>query len=785
MQRLWSVWLTMQTTNGTTTPIIQGPPRPRIVGLDLETELIQPGLLTPPIVCGSVQQEGEEAQIVHRDEILTVARRLLEDSSVRLGLANGVFDFGCLCAAEPSLLPLVFKAYEDGRVHDILITQSLDAIAGGHLNRDFEGRPLKDGKGRHTDRYSLDIVVKLNLGRDDAKVNDFYRLRYAILKNIPMADWPEEALQYPKDDARNQTDVAVHQLTKPFRNLEDLAAQCETAWALHLGAIWGFRTDPANVAALEKRSLELHDEYIERFKKKGFFKPDGTEDTAAVARAVVKAYGCDYRDCPACGGVGKVQAVKKEPCRGVKHKNKFQGCLGPGASGCVCQGTGEVQKLGSIILCRDCSGSGYDLDPNLVKNLPRTAKGGVSTSRDTLSESGDEDLAEYGENKHEKILKTYLPFLKLGLHRPITLSPNVLLESGRVSYNGLIQTFPRWKLEGAPSPRECFVAREGRVFGSTDYSALELVTLAQTCLWVVGESKMAQVINESKDPGNLHTALGAKLMNISLDEMKARIAAKDSMAKAFRQSSKVANFGLPGGMQAATMVLSARRDTQNTTGPDGQEYKGIRFCIMIGGARRCGEVKVTEWKRQAISPTCLACLKLAEDQLIPAWFAQWPEMRLYFEWVKNYVDREGSIPSFGPWFFQKNHQTRSPHRVRGGVNWRNAANNSFQGLAADGCKAALRAVTREAYLDESSPLYRGVVRVPAMIHDELLTEGNLDTAHLWGPRVAEIMIAAMREWVPDVWTHAETALQKFWNKNAEPVYQDGKLIVWTPPEKRP
>jgi len=809
----------------------------RLHSYDLETHLIQPGISAPPIVCGSTASfhGGQETSrvFIGKQEAVREVQVLLDDSDAIIVGANIAFDMGCLANADTSLLPSIFKAYDEGRVHDVLIAQALDAVANGHLGKHPSGEgPLTDSKGRQTERYSLDICVRLVLNRNDAKENDFWRRRYAILEKVPFALWPDDAVQYPKDDAWNTVEVGAVQLAyagleDPFRNLSDLPAQCETAFALHLGAMWGIRSDPERAALLEERATELHVEYVKRFKAYGFFKTDKkgkiVEDTAAVSRAVATAYGAT-EPCELCGKLGRVQKQNTVPCRGLKVKGRFKGCTATKGvvvvteatdatsdenvqaeggrvvemndpvlefdpTSCeVCRGTGEVLKPGNIVICPDCRGTGFDIDPKRLPSLPRTEKGGVSSSRDTMSESGDETLIEFGKNKQEKILKTYLPFIKRGIHAPITLKPNVLLESGRVSYEDIIQTFPRWKLKPfkdgrwVPSPRECFMARPGRFFGSTDYAALELCTLAQVCLWVCkGQSKMADAINATKEPGDLHTALGARLMNISFEEMKARIKAKDKVAKDFRQASKPVNFGLPGGMRAATLVLSSRKENNGSTqGPDGREYDGIRFCILIGGARECGTKKVTEWQRQVIPPTCEMCLKLAEDQLIPAWFDQWPEMKEYFGYVKREIEiTSGEIPCFGPWLFKPGVR-RVPHRIRGGTPWRAAANNGFQALAADGAKYALRKVTREAYTDESSALYQGRVRIPMFIHDELFSEGDEETAHIWGPRIAEIMVDAMREWVPDVWVAAETALMKHWNKDAEPTYTDGKLVPWYP-----
>src|SRR5690606_33982647 len=95
-----------------------------------------------------------------------------------------------------------------------------------------------------------------------------------------------------------------------------------------------------------------------------------------------------------------------------------------------------------------------------------------------------------------------------------------------------------------------------------------------------------------------------------------------------------------------------------------------------GRGALCGVEKVTEWKRRAISPTCVTCIECAEE-LRSEWFEQWPEVREYFEWVKTHNGIEDGIA-----------EVVSPGTgyVRGGLRASAAANHSFQHLAAMGAK---------------------------------------------------------------------------------------------------
>lgn len=711
--------------------------------LDFETYLIEAGVLAPRIVCGSTASLDEDGAFHDRAAALARSEALLRDKTRTIVGANIAFDMACLVTARPDLKRLVFDAYAEGRVYDVQVAQALDAIATGEIYVDPRTRaPLRDPVTNKQARYSLAVCTDLMLDRVDAKKNDFWRKRYALLEDVPLEDWPEDAVQYPKDDANNTLEVALAQVLGqnpgavrgPLKNIEDLSPQVEAAFASHLGAVWGLRTDPVRVAALRLKADAIHESFVARFGKIGFYKPDGKVDKRVVKRALVRAYT------PAFDLTGrKCQAT----CAGGK-------VLSP--------------KSGKPIDCARCSGTGLD-----TSEAPRTATGGVSCDRDALMESGDEDLAAFGANEAEKVRDTYLPFLESGLDKPISLRPNILVSSGRMSYDGLIQLLPR---EGDVRP--CFRARGAwcgspveYVYCSVDYAAVELCTLAQVCLWVVGRSQMAETINATGDPGSLHTALAASMAGLTVEEMTARLKGlrgpeMKEWAARYRQAAKALNFGLPGGMGAAKLVVAKRKKSEgSTTAPDGAVYPGVRFCILLGGAERCGVQKVTRWRNKDVPPICRACVELVDADLRPAWFKQWPEITPYFEWVSGRVDMGGDFPCF------------ATHRVRGGCTFTNGANNGFQALASDGMKHGLRLLTRECYLGERpdgspSPL-RGT-RPIFETHDEIMSEMPRRLAHAAGPRKAQIMVDAMREYTPDVTVRAEPALMNWWEKKAEAKY---------------
>lgn len=724
--------------------------------LDLESHLIAPGRLAPTPVIGSMAVVGGPAHLVRVDDIRARWPKVVRTSEMLVG-ANIAFDFGILAAHELVGLNEIFRAYAENRVYDVQLAQALDGIANGCLFKEpSTGHPLQGAGGKRA-RYSLDTCVRLTLGRDNAKENDFYRMRYAVLAELPVEEWPEEARQYPRDDADNTLAVALGHIgetprmamptegpwgtrvTAPLQNLGNLPLQVRAAWALHLASLWGIRTDPVRVAALREKVDADFAVAVKAGQDAGFLREDGTEMQAAVKKTVAAAYGATG-SCVRCSGTGKVL--------GAETKSGKRNPV-------VCKGSDG-----------GCDGTSYDLAT--APSLPRTDLGAIRADRDTLEESGDDVLAGYGHiTEIEKHRSTYLPALEAATIFPRSPRPNVLVDTGRTSYDGIDQTFPR-----KGGLREAHVPREGWVYSSIDYAALELCTLGQVLVDIFGSSSIADAINASRDPGILHTALAARMIGTDTEDLAARIKAGDPQAKAFRQAAKAANFGFPGGMGAATFVLAKRKGIEGETkSPDhradadgrtlsGVIYSGLRLCILMTGAMRCGTEKVREHKGREIPPTCAACLACATD-LREQWLRQWPEMKRYFDHVSTVADSGEMV------------QHRSGRR-RAGIDFSSCANGYFQGLAADGAKHALWLVSKECYTDPRSAMFGA--RPVFFAHDEIFSEIPEVIAHRAAPRMAEVMVSAMREWVPDVWIAAEPALMRRWSKEAGPVYVDGRLV---------
>jgi hypothetical protein len=275
-------------------------------------------------------------------------------------------------------------------------------------------------------------------------------------------------------------------------------------------------------------------------------------------------------------------------------------------------------------------------------------------------------------------------------------------------------------------------------------------------------SPLADALNAGEDA---HCRLGARMAGVSYAEFFERYKGGDPAYKNYRQAAKPGNFGYGGGMGPPKFVFTQRNDAQTTRGPDGREYKGIRFCLILGVAERCGEVMIREWNGNECTPVCKKCTDIAAD-LRAAFVTEW-NMRPYFDVASKISKgtREVCVPPL--------------NRIRGGCSFTQAANSFFQGLAADGMKHAFWNVSRECYTDESSPMYGA--RPLVCIHDELFSTMRIEQADRAARRLSDVMVESMRLFCPDVLVKAEPALMPRWYKGAEAVYTDeGKLTAWYP-----
>lgn len=272
--------------------------------------------------------------------------------------------------------------------------------------------------------------------------------------------------------------------------------------------------------------------------------------------------------------------------------------------------------------------------------------------------------------------------------------------------------------------RSCFVPRDGWVFAQADYDQLELRTLAQVCLVLLGESELAKVLNAGEDP---HTAFAAEMLGISYREGCRLKDSKDPEFDKVRGAAKSANFGLPGGIGVPRFQSMAKKSY------------GVVLTL-----EQCADLK-------------------------KSWFRRWPEMRKYFDYISSCQN-----PNTG--LYDIRHVFTG--RELGGATYTAACNALFQGLGADCAKNAGWLLQKACYVERSSPLFGS--RPVNFIHDEYIVETpDCDNAHDAAHELARLMIEGANAFLPDVPATTEPILMRRWSKKAVAVTQRGRLVPWS------
>jgi len=261
--------------------------RPHIA-FDLETYPIRPGRQVPRPV--SVAWCGSEIEsLEHLNPAITKVGwdsaydRLTEASRgglVLVGL-NVPYDLACLAewAPDDPMLPLIFEALDNNGVLDVGVRQQLLDNAAGN----YSGVYRDKAGNSHKIKYSLAALAKRHLDIDMAKGADTWRLRYGELWDVPVSEWPAEAVDYATLDGMATHGVFCSQeKTRRPEALVDQYRQTRAMWVLRLIAYWGIRTDKAGVAFLRKKTEQELAKYDSLLKREGLIRSNGSKNMKAI-----------------------------------------------------------------------------------------------------------------------------------------------------------------------------------------------------------------------------------------------------------------------------------------------------------------------------------------------------------------------------------------------------------------------------------------------------------------------------------------------------------------------
>lgn len=508
--------------------------------------------------------------------------------------------------------------------------------------------------GTRKGRYGLGDLSESLLSLPMAKGEDTFRLRYGELMNVPLALWPEEATTYAIGDPVRTLAVKGAIFEPP-----DARRQVAHGWWLHLMSTHGVITDQARVRPFL---------------------------ASVVQECAELCVGVEGSGVPGLIGAG---LMRLDPKDGELHQNlkevrarigDFLGNNAPRTDPSKTYPNGQIQTGAEA-----CEGFGPDgkQDPLLLKFARLTQLLDII-------------------NKDSKYLEQEIVRCRYGL-----------AETGRSTC--FAPNLQNLKREGGI--RECFIPRPGYVFASADFSGLELCTLAEVCLRLLGKSKLGEDINRGIDP---HCVVAARLLGCSYEEAVRRYKAKDPLAINARQTGKVANFGLPGGLGAKKLVIYA--------------WSNYRVKITIQEAR----------------------------QLKALWLNLYPEFNEYLRMIDEIGDTVTQLYS---------------GRVRGGTIYTERANTLFQGLGGDATKCAGFYLSKACYAQPNHVLYGS--RPVNYEHDAFLVEVPEEGAHDCAIALSEVMIEGAKLFIPNFKLKADPLLCRRWSKEADEVRDsNGRLVPW-------
>jgi hypothetical protein len=643
-----------------------------LITTDNETHLIRPGQAAPRLVCLGISEGPGHADVIHRrDSASYRAVRGMLEGRARLGGHNLPFDLAVWAATWPDLLPLVFEMLDSDRLEDTQHRQKLLDIADGT----YRGEQV-DGAWQQYKYNLADVAKRYNYPVDLDK--DTWRLRWHEFEDVPVKRIPQGAIEYLQHDVWAPRWILERQAEADVDPvLVDRFRRGRAAFALQLISVWGVRTDSVMVRRYRERTQARLDAHRELLMQK-----------VDVEIAVKKK------------GVTQMVWVQ-EPFIQMKPDGTFK------RNDKVMQAYAEAH----------------------LENPVRTPAGKISMSEDAVSNyTEDPVFAAFQEYSSSGTVMGKVEEWERGVKLPIHTHFDELMKSGRTSssnpniqarYAGNQPTDPKF------GDRECMVPRKGNVFLICDVPGLELSTIAQKCIEIIGYSRLAEDLNAGNDP---HSRVAAQILGISYEEaVRRKEDPNDEEIYLARQTGKIMNFGRDAMAGAKTIVIQAR-----------QKY-GIKMTLEEAkkGINAHGEA--------------------------------YPEVLEFHKWIYSLCGNGG--------YATITHLYSD--RVSGWLRPTEACNTFSQGLGADATLAALYQLVKVCYIGPGA-LHGS--RVADYVHDEYITETAECDLDAKANHMGDVLTDEINKWLPNVpikRKKMQPYASRRWSKLAHKVTNpDGTLGVW-------
>ena len=731
---------------------------------------------------------------------------------------NASYDLGVCCATWPELEALVWDKLERSEITCTLIREKLLNLSS-HGNLEYVSLP--DGNTSKLG-YALGDLAMNYLGLDMSadKEEDSVRTQYDLYAGMPSRNYPVEARTYALQDAHVPMAIYEAQASRVRSHHGPSSLSTEffhTACSFALGLMTGFgmRIDADRFYKL-KAEMErvLCEDNLRPTIRTGIIRP--AEPSRPQIRQITRATEVL---CDEFGDLDELMTTidtEDGPQRVVDWSKITD------LHRAVLEGDGvkftkaKKSSLNRKVLCERV----VEVSEAIGAEVKLTETGGVCADAEVIQElasfdielepeEGDEllpDGTEDGVDIHprlmtplenyqyrqavQKIVTTELPRMTWGPEgeevpaERVFFNFNVLLATGRTS-SFASKHYPSGNGQQIdPRGRPCYLPEEKQWLLSTDYSALELCSTAQTTFELFGYSKHRDLINSGMD---LHCNLGSSLADRLPSDFSGgyedflKLKATDpKFFKHWRKFAKPVGLGYPGGLGANTFMSLAKKSYGVNIMKAAQSFPegslpGPENTTVAWHARKVG-ISTSDWRwTPFLKGIALAVL------LKQVWLDTYPEMVEFFDWVtKQRDDNNVHTNSEGRSESALCYTTPMGMHRAGGTFTAIANGRAMQSPAAEGAKAAVYRIMKSVRIGK----LKGLATFPNFVHDEVLLSIPADPAAAAEVTaiVEAIMVDAMQNVMPDVRISVESALMTRWRKEADPVRSraSGLLLPWEP-----
>mgnify|MGYP003666443811 CR=1 FL=1 len=823
-----------------------------IIGHDTETELISRTAITPDWICSGFAflQENGDIETALTSELTEGHQEIHEDlyrGDDIVCYHNFSFDGRVLTRDNQTMMDLTWAKLERGQIKDTMIREKLlNLVEWGNIDLPNDRKALYG---------QVDLEKKyLSVDRSESKEEGAARTTYCEVRHLPIDDWPIEYSSYAMDDPKYCVQIYMEQELRrkaciqrigidPFAQ-EDFRVMY--SFALALMSVEGL---PIDKERLEETSELFHGLYkdprlVEPLANIGLLKKAIPSLPSSRITHVKECIGHNkhpehIKGYAACSCPVKYMKDHLDDCQPKSRKN---GCECPVKMKKPVKEGYSRTKIHQYVwnLARTnkeveiwLSKSAVELlrDSNELKKVTTVCsneyvvKQSVIDENDTMPEGWllkvdkawmeqfahmEENMALYAERKKlEKMITSYLPRMfyededgEVVPADQIHADYDCLKRTGRTSSRSS-KLYPSWNGQQVdPRIRPCAVALPGHALVSIDYNAMELGTLAQTCINLFGFSILGDVLNAGEDA---HGFLGAQIA-FALDEEFTECAKyKRKVGECLSHEDNVWSDyrlfkSLKGDKDECTSKdflpiwkkIYEKKNIPNTWGTFFIHYRTFAKPTGLGYPGGLGPKTFMQFARTAYKVE--VTLEIA-TLLREIWKTTFPELAKYLEFIskesfdqnhesKTETDKDGKKKT------RRYYSYDTPlglHRAK--TDFCAAANGTgLQSPSAEGAGLGVIEIQKLCYTTNDSILCRvgqtePPVRCSLFIHDEILGQFLLDGQETDRVKLMEeIMVRNMETITPDVKAGTEPAMALRWDKRMDPVWDNGKLIPWTAPE---